>query len=247
MPFKTIRKTSAPEMVADQILKKIDAGELAPGGRLPAQRELALQMGVGRSSLREATNALVAMGYLEVIQGKGTFVREAPPANGSGAVHLQEVLQAGSIFDLMEAREFLECTSARLAARRADAGSIELMAAAVEEIRGNRDDIEAFLTADLDFHLALAEATGNMVIAEMTKLVIDRVHRHHASFASTLLSDRTRENTFQSARKVVDQVRAGNETAAAGSMREHLRAVSAELKDRVYPGGDADRPDGGES
>ena len=206
MAFKTIRKSSAPEMVAEQILKKIEAGELAPGGQLPAQRELAQLLGVGRSSLREATNALVAMGYLEVIQGKGTFVRQAPPANGSAAAHLQEVLEAGSIFDLMEAREFLECTSAELAARRADPASIEQMAAAVEEIRGSGDDIEGFLAADLDFHLALAEATENTVIAEMTKLIIDRVHRHHASFASTLLSAQTRDKTFQSARRVVNQV-----------------------------------------
>ena len=111
-----------------------------------------------------------------------------------------------------------------------------------DDIRNNRDDIEAFLSADLDFHLALAEATENAVIAEMTKLVIDQVHRHHASFASTLLSARAREDTLRSARQVIDHVKAGDAARAAESMRRHLRAVSTELRQRVYlPAAEADQ------
>jgi len=232
-------------MVAEQILKKIEGGDLPPGGQLPAQRELAALLGVGRSSVREATNALVARGYLDVIQGKGTFVRPTPTpsAKGGAAAHLQTVLEAGSILELMEAREFLECTSAELAARRADPAAVERMVAAVEAIRASDDDIENFLSADLNFHLALAEATDNTVIAEMTKLVIDQIHRHHASFASTLLSPKAREKTFRSAGRIVDCVSAGDSRSASESMREHLRAVGAELKELIAAAGHgASRP-----
>jgi GntR family transcriptional repressor for pyruvate dehydrogenase complex len=228
-------------MVAAQILKKIENGELAPGGQLPAQRELAELLGVGRSSVREATNALVAMGYLEVLQGKGTFVKKVPPSNGSAGAHLQAVIEAGSITDLMEAREFLECTSAELAARRAGSTGIEQMESALATIRASGGDIDNFLAADLDFHLALAEATDNAVIAEMTKLVIDQVHRHHASFANTLLSAAARERTFRSARRIVDRVRAGDGPAASDCMREHLHAVGTELRQRGFT---ADKPIG---
>jgi GntR family transcriptional repressor for pyruvate dehydrogenase complex len=227
-------------MVAGQILKMIADGELPPGGQLPAQRELAGLLGVGRSSVREATNALVATGYLEVIQGKGTFVKKSPPANGSAAAQLQAAIEAGSVLDLMEAREFLECTSAELAARRADPAGIEHMESAVAAIRASGDDIDRFLAADLDFHLALAEATENAVIAEMTKMVIDQVHRHHASFADTLLTSGARENTYRSARRIVDSVRAGNTAAAAECMRAHLRSVGTELRERMYSGGGTD-------
>jgi GntR family transcriptional repressor for pyruvate dehydrogenase complex len=79
MAFETIRRSSAPEMVAEQIINKIAGGELAPGSRLPAQRDLARMLGVGRSSVREAINALVVMGYLEPLQGKGTFIKAVLP------------------------------------------------------------------------------------------------------------------------------------------------------------------------
>ena len=62
MVFETIRKNTAPEMVVEQILKKIGSGEIASGSRLPSQRELAVSFGVGRSSIREALNALAVMG-----------------------------------------------------------------------------------------------------------------------------------------------------------------------------------------
>ena len=57
-----------------RIIEKITGGELVPGSRLPSQRDLARMLGVGRSSVREAINALVVMGYLEPLQGKGTFI-----------------------------------------------------------------------------------------------------------------------------------------------------------------------------
>ncbi len=80
MVFEAIRKATAPEMVVAQILNKLKKGDLKPGGQLPSQRELAQLLGVGRSSVREAVNALTVMGYLDVRQGKGTFIRQELPA-----------------------------------------------------------------------------------------------------------------------------------------------------------------------
>ena len=84
MTFETIRKSSAPDMVAEQIIEMIAGGELAPGTQLPAQRDLAQMLGVGRSSVREAINALVVMGYLEPLQGKGTFIKDVLPTSDPG-------------------------------------------------------------------------------------------------------------------------------------------------------------------
>jgi GntR family transcriptional repressor for pyruvate dehydrogenase complex len=78
-------------------------------------------LGVGRSSVREAINALVVMGYLEPLQGKGTFIKAVLPVADTGIEKLNAAFSAGSIFDLMEARVLLECRSAALAAERADA------------------------------------------------------------------------------------------------------------------------------
>lgn len=70
MSFEAIKKSSAVSQVTEQILEQIKKNILPPGSRLPSQRDLAVQLGVGRSSIREAVNALVVRGYLEPIQGK---------------------------------------------------------------------------------------------------------------------------------------------------------------------------------
>jgi GntR family transcriptional repressor for pyruvate dehydrogenase complex len=73
MPFKAIEKSTASRMVVEQILDSLKTGEFSPGEKLPFQMNLADMFEVGRSSVREAVKALDFMGYLEVIQGRGTF------------------------------------------------------------------------------------------------------------------------------------------------------------------------------
>ena len=124
MEFKAIKRSSAPELVVEQILKSIESGALAPGGQLPSQKELSVRFGVSRASVREATKALNAMGYLDIIQGKGTFVRAAVASRNPSINQLHEALEAVSFFDLMNSREILECTAAELAAEMADNAQI---------------------------------------------------------------------------------------------------------------------------
>lgn len=234
MAFETIRRTTAPEMVVQQILEKIEAGELVPGGQLPSQRELAQLLGVGRSSVREATNALTVMGYLEVIQGRGTFIREDLPGTDPSTAKLLNALAAGNIFDLMEARELLECKSCVLAAERADRSHLRPLEKALEAARkAAPDDYPSFLDADLQFHYALAEATQNDVICEMMKLVIEKVLEHHSRFRTRYLSSNFREISLETAAEVVACVRAGDGETAAAAMHRHLNAIQDELKDII--------------
>ena len=81
----SVRADSAPERVVKQILKNLEAGHMQPGEQLPTQEKLAEIFGVGRSSIREATNALSIMGYLKIIQGKGTFISEKLPVDKSSS------------------------------------------------------------------------------------------------------------------------------------------------------------------
>lgn len=244
MVFEIIRKSSAPEMVVEQILEKIEKGELEPGGQLPSQRELAQLFGVGRSSVREATNALVVMGYLEVTQGRGTFIRKDLPGTGPSTDRLQNALAAGNIFDLMEAREPLECKSCRLAAERAEEPRIKAMEAALQKARAAADDdYPAFLDADLQFHYALAEATHNAVICEMMKLLIEKVLAHHSRLRTRYLSANFRAFSIDTAARVIDCVRAGDGDGAAGWMRQHLNAINPELKTLIPNGRDGNSND----
>jgi GntR family transcriptional repressor for pyruvate dehydrogenase complex len=230
MTFETIRKSSAPEMVAEQIIDKISLGELAPGTQLPAQRDLARMLGVGRSSVREAINALVVMGYLKPIQGKGTFINKVLPAADKGFDPLHAAFSAGSIFDLMEARALLECRSAALAADRADDAQIKKLKKVMQRVREADTAYSIFLDADIQFHTAVAEASGNVVLCELTKLVLEKVVVHHHNLKTALLPPAYREASIRTASQVVDAIGAGDGDSAADWMAEHLDAIREELK-----------------
>jgi GntR family transcriptional regulator, transcriptional repressor for pyruvate dehydrogenase complex len=233
MAFETVRRRSAPEMVVEQIIDRIAGGELAPGTQLPAQRDLAQMLGVGRSSVREAINALVVMGYLEPQQGKGTFIKKVLPASDPGIEKLAAAFSAGSIFDLMEARALLECRSAVLAAERADAAQIRNLKDAMVQVVATESDYTIFLDADIQFHAAVAEAAGNMVLCELTKLVLEKVVAHHKGLKTTLLPPAYRDVSIRTAARVVEAIEAGDGDAAAHWMAQHLVAIRDELKNII--------------
>ena len=218
-------------MVAEQILERIKSGDLAPGERLPSQRELATLLGVGRSSIREAINALAVMGYLDVAQGRGTYVKNDLPAADVSLSQLSAALKAGSILDLMDVRELLECRSARLAAERAEGDRLDKMRIAIREMQQCGPGYEPFLETDMRFHLALARASENRILCELTRLILGKVVAHHAKFRTTLLSSGYRQQSVETARKVLDHVEAGDGEQAAKWIARHLNAIKGELKD----------------
>ncbi len=217
-------------MVAEQIIKNIEAGQLPPGSRLPAQRDLARRLGVGRSSIREAINALVVLGYLEVIQGKGTYIRQCLPQTDPSMEKLNAALAAGSIFDLMEARLLLESESASLAAQRAGKSHIRKLRETIARLKTNTREYTVFLQADTAFHKAVAEATGNVVICEMTKLILEKLVAHHSSLKTRRLSATYRATSIDTAAKVVECIQHQDEKNASLWMEKHLNAIREELK-----------------
>lgn len=236
MGFNTIRKASAPEMVAEQILKKIEDGELPPGTCLPAQRDLASLLGVGRSSIREAINALVVMGYLEAIQGKGTYIRQHLPQTDKTMEKLNTALKAGSIFELMEARHLLECRSAALAAQRAERVHLSKLKECIKHLKAADQAYSIFLKADIAFHNAVSEATGNVVICEMTKLVLEKLVAHHSDLKTRRLSAQYRQTSISTASRVVECIGKRDEKMASEWMEKHLNAITEELK-HIIPAG----------
>lgn len=231
MNFKTIRKSSAPEMVAEQILNQIKSAELSPGDRLPPQRELATLLGVGRSSVREAINALAVMGYLDVAQGRGTYIARDLPDADAALFQFDAALKAGNILDLMDVREMLECRSARQAAERAEGRKIHNLENTIEGMRASAKDYASFLEADMQFHRALAEASENKILCELTRLILDKVVAHHLQLRTTRLSAGYRDVSIETAEKILAAVAAGDGDAAVEWTGRHLNAIKGELKD----------------
>ncbi len=222
MEFDSIQRSSTPQMIVEQILKRIDSRILKPGDKLPPERELTEMFGVGRSSIREAIRALVVMGHLEVIQGKGTFVKSKIDTNND-SLQAEDFFDAVSLFELMEAREFFECKVVELASERAENEHIKKMQKAIKRMEKSGDDIDDFFTADQEFHSAVAEAADNKVISEMMRLIAEKVYSHEDKLIYT--SYEIKEIIIATTKQILIFLEEGEGKKAADYMRKHLAIV----------------------
>ncbi len=228
-------------MVA-HIRRLIDQGRLKPGDRLPAERELALQVGVSRPSVRAGLRALAAMGVVQSRHGAGTFIRSGPPSLGSEPLSFLAALHGFTRDEMFEARRVLEVGVAGLAAERATG---EHLAAIAEEITGlyaSLDDPHAFLRHDIRFHRAVAAASGNPILASLVEMVSALFYEHRRKTA-----DRARDlresadmhraiyNALRS--RDVERARAGDERAP----RDRRAAAAEPSRSRASAAIDVDR------
>jgi GntR family transcriptional repressor for pyruvate dehydrogenase complex len=172
--YQPIQSERLYEQIVDQIERRIAAGDLKVGDQLPPERELAEQFTVSRTAVREAIKALREKGLVEIRLGRGTFV-----TNGTSNVIrrslgvLMKADESNGAANLVEVREILEPEIAARAALRVTEQNIAAMAKAVEIMDTALDNADVFVEADLDFHLALAEATQNPIIPILMDSIID--------------------------------------------------------------------------
>jgi GntR family transcriptional repressor for pyruvate dehydrogenase complex len=226
--FKTIQKSSTPEIIINEIIQHIKSGELKPGNKLPTERDMTQMFGVGRSSIREAIKGLVLSGYLESSQGKGTFIRKDLPVNDLTLTNLQHALAAEQIIELMELREIIECNAVKLAAERASSEDLRRIHEALERMQACKADIQKFYDPDFDFHVAIAEATHNEMICETMKQIIEKSHEYYEKFMPDRLCPP--EQAILTARQIVSCIEDGEAEKASHCMKAHLDLVGIELQ-----------------
>src|ERR1700757_40591 len=160
--YKIVRTSRLYEQIVQQIEASVLNGTLKPGDQLPAERELAQRLGVSRTAVREAVKALREKGLVEAYSGRGTFVTDGPPRAPRQSFDLMVKLgQSEGSPHLAELRLILEPGIAAMAAVRAEEDDLTTMREAVAVMDRAQRDPEAYIEADLDFHLALAEAVAN--------------------------------------------------------------------------------------
>jgi DNA-binding FadR family transcriptional regulator len=168
MPLQAVENRRLYRQIADQIAALIEKGEYGAGARLPPERDLARQLGVSRPSVREALIALEVEGYVEVRVGSGVYVTRERPAAA-------EALAADSgPFELIRARWIIEAECAALAAKNATRAQIRAIGEAIDEMEAQRDRGTLPLGADRQFHLRIAEASGNSALALVVKTLWDQ-------------------------------------------------------------------------
>ncbi len=161
MPIQSLEPKRLYRQIAEQLRGLIAAGEYAAGDKLPAERELAQQLGVSRPSVREALIALEVEGWIEVRGGSGVVVLDrkrraaaAPPSSEWGPL------------ELIRARKVVEGEIAALAAVQAKRRDVQAMSAAIASMRAMAERNELPIEADRAFHLAIVDACGNAVLSE---------------------------------------------------------------------------------
>lgn len=155
------------EAAIERVRSLIISGRLVPGERLPAEAELSVELGVSRSSLREAVRGLVTAGVLDVRRGDGTYVTSLTPdllLTGIGAA--VELMQEDSILNLLESRRLIEPSVTALAAVRASAQQRAEIGTHLERMAGASAH-EDLIRYDTDFHAAVARSSQNPVLASV--------------------------------------------------------------------------------
>lgn len=171
--YKTVQTSRLYEQIVQQIEESITKGDLKVGDQLPAERELAHQFGVSRTAVREAVKALREKGLVEAYPGRGTFITDGTSRSIRQSLdRMIEVDQPEGTAHLVEVREILEPEIAALAAARANEENIASMREAISVMDNAKGDPDAFIEADLDFHLALAEAASNPLILSLIDSIV---------------------------------------------------------------------------
>ena len=226
MSFKTIKRESTLEVIVQQIKDQIKKGILKPGEKLPSERKLADQLGVSRASVREAIQALAFSGYLEVIQGKGTYILEMATQYDE-IVNFFSELSNYSLDYLMEARIMLEGEFARLAALNASQEEIDLIERIFNEIDSSKD-LNSFVVKDLEFHLTIAKATHNPIMNGLMKIIGEMLYKETQKIIE--ISRDTRENTIEITGDLVQAIKQRNAEQAKELMSKHIRNIRASLE-----------------
>ena len=214
------------EQVVSYVRNLIERGELRPGDRLPAERDLAIHIGVSRPTVRAGLRALAAMGVVQSRHGSGTFIPSGPPSLGTEALSFLAALHGFTRDEMYEARRILEVGAAGLAAERATHEQIATLAEEVAGMFASMDDPRVFLVHDINFHRAVAAASGNPIVASIVEMVSALYYERRRDTA-VRASDRDLKDAADMHRRIYQAIRGRDADAARSAMHTHLVQASA--------------------
>jgi len=229
------RRLSIPR-VSDAVVRDLEQrileGSLKPGDQLPPERELAGELGVSRSSVREAIQKLVSRGMLYARQGEGTFVTDRLDAGFSDPWEVMLRDHPSVREDLLEFRHLLEAKAAECAARRATQEDRERILGCLEQLEetflGN--DLDVQVDKDLAFHQAIAEASHNAIIGHLTASLLKLTRDHIQRNLNELMRlPEARELLRQQHRRVWKGIERGNPDEARNAAADHIDYVRERL------------------
>jgi GntR family transcriptional repressor for pyruvate dehydrogenase complex len=221
--YKVVRSSRLYEQIVHQVEESIRKGAMKPGDQLPPERELAQQFGVSRTAVREAVKALREKGHVEAYPGRGTFITDGTSqAIKQSLDRMIRIGQPEGSGFLAEVREILEPEIASLAAMRADPEDIAAMREPIAVMDEARKDSGAFIEADLDFHLALAEAAANPLILSLIDSIVGLLREQRMRI---FLVEGGPERGQYHHKRILEAIEHHDPFGARDAMKAHLRQV----------------------
>jgi GntR family transcriptional repressor for pyruvate dehydrogenase complex len=233
--YKVVQTSRLYEQIVQQIEESILKGEIVEGSQLPAERELAEQFGVSRTAVREAIKALQEKGLVDALPGRGTFVTNGS-SNGMRR-SLDRMVKGGEshgLAYLVEVREMLEPEIAALAATRADYEDLAAMRQALDAMDTAGPQSEAYIEADLDFHLALAEAAANPIVLSLIDSIVGLLREQRLRIS---LVDGGQQRGQHYHKSILEAIERRDPQGARAAMQAHLWQVREDS--RIAPGNPA--------
>ncbi len=228
MAFTPVRQARASGEIVSQIERAIFDGDLKAGDRLESERELAEHFGVSRITVRDALRVLEARGlvYVKVGASGGAFVTETNADQVAESISTMILLRKMTLSGVAEARTIVETATSELAAERADAGAIERIERSVEKGRAVVREQAPHTEASMDFHVAVADASGNELlkatVAAYRDLLIQTLH--------DMRDVRSARATQKAHEEILDAIRSHDPEAARSLMLAHLQDFEKRLR-----------------
>jgi DNA-binding FadR family transcriptional regulator len=225
MDFPVLKTQRLYQKISGLLIDTIRAGRFSPGQVLPAERDLAKQLGVSRSSVREALIALEISGWVEIRVGNGVFVRSSLPETATPP-STDDV----SAEDLLKARQIIEGELAALAATEATDAQLQALADLAARMGQKLTDDKTFHALDMQFHVLIGEMTGNPLLAEVVERLwakhysptFLRFEQHYAYNDLAMIWDRDHQ-------AIVSALMHREPRGARTAMRRHLKNVLERL------------------
>lgn len=220
------------------IVALIFQGQLSPGARLPAERDLAEQLGVSRSTLRDAVNRLEARGYIERRSKSGNFISTAIPKSLSEPI--EDVVDANVVgfADIIEMRKVLELWAVAKAADSATTGALDAMEDCLEIMRQTAklrsdEQLDRHSKADFKFHQIIAEMTRNPIYTHLMHFFANLVSRS-VSLSSQLVSGDYGQQNVDVHQEVYEAIKAGDPLKSKRAMLAHFQFVEKHLAPKKH-------------
>ena len=221
--YKAVQSSRLYEQIVKQIEESILKGALKPGDQLPAERDLAQQFGVSRTAVREAVKTLREKGLVESYSGRGTFITNGTSqAIKQSLDFMMRIGQQDGLAQLAEVRQILEPEIVALAASRVQEQHLAMMREAVAVTDEALRDPDAYIEADLDFHLSLAEAAENPIILSLIDSIVGLLREQRLRI---FYVDGGPERGQFHHKRILEAVERHDADGARDAMRAHLQQV----------------------